>query len=227
MAITHNKGFFGVWADIIYLKQAVLFWRRGKLKGKPPSNQAHCQRRRHPLPGIRDVSVARGANLSSLPPCASPLPLPVPLSQPTVNLVPGSHRGPDGGNLIARQGQDSALSMVLRRAGLDVIIKLDRTSFKSMPPPDVWRPPAVGVKVLTSPPWQVNTSAQTHTSDAAAYRSAALCWRDKHQFHWRLRVKYSFRFAVILRELRETRPVEAGCRAFVRIPFFPPPFFFL
>lgn len=151
----------------------------------------------------------RGANLSS-----------VPLSQPTVNLVPGSHRGPDGGNLIARQGQDSALSMVLRRAGLDVIIKLDRTSFKSMPPPDVWRPPAVGVKVLTSPPWQVNTSAQTHTSDAAAYRSAALCWRDKHQFHWRLRVKYSFRFAVILRELHETRPVEAGCRAFVRILFF-------
>lgn len=45
-----------------------------------------------------------------------------------------SHRGPDGGNLIARQGQDSALSMVLQRGRLDVIIKLDRTSFKSMPP---------------------------------------------------------------------------------------------
>lgn len=57
---------------------------------------------------------------------------------PILNLVqPGSRRGPDGGNLIARQGQDSALSMVLRRPGLDVIIKLDRTSFKSMPPPDV------------------------------------------------------------------------------------------
>lgn len=79
-------------------------------------------------------------------------PLSLSPSQPIVNLVLGSHRGPDGGNLIARQGQDSALSMVLRRGSLDVIIKLDRTSFKSMPPPDVWRPPAVGVKVLTSPP---------------------------------------------------------------------------
>lgn len=45
-----------------------------------------------------------------------------------------SHHGPDGGNLIARQGQDSALSTALRRGSLDVIVKLDRTSFKSMPP---------------------------------------------------------------------------------------------
>ena len=73
------------------------------------------------------------------------------LPQPIAKLL-GSHRGPDGGNLIARQGQDGALSMVLRRGSLDVIIKLDRTSFKSLPPPDVWRPTAVGVKVLTSPP---------------------------------------------------------------------------
>lgn len=92
-----------------------------------------------------------------------------------------------------------------------VIIKLDRTSFKSMPPPDVWRPPAVGVKVLTSPPWQVNTSTQTHTSHAAAYRSAALCWRDKHRAHWRSWVKNSLRSCVIPRTARD--PGSSDCAA--------------
>ncbi|KAI9521631.1 hypothetical protein NQZ68_003785 [Dissostichus eleginoides] len=53
-----------------------------------------------------------------------------------VNLVLGSHRGPDGGNLIARQGQDSALSMVLRwgmQAGCYHQIRQDKFQIDATP----------------------------------------------------------------------------------------------
>lgn len=90
----------------------------GRILKKKTSNKVNSQCK----PGV--VERARLSRPPSLPPS----------SQSKLGAGLSRHQGPDGGNLIARQGQDSALSMVLWRGRLDVIIKLDRTSFKSMPP---------------------------------------------------------------------------------------------
>lgn len=85
-------------------------------------------------------------------------------------VVVGGEGG--GGNLIARRGQDSALSMVLRRLRPGCYHQIRQDKFQ-IDARDVSRPPAVGVKVLTSPPSLLlnrQVSTKTHTPDAAVSR---------------------------------------------------------
>lgn len=88
-----------------------------------------------------------------------------------------------GGNLIARRGQDSALSMVLRLHWPGCYHQIWQDKFQ-IDARDVSRPPTVGLKVLTSPPPTPHPIGQhKHTPLMLQPReSAAPRWRDKRRF---------------------------------------------
>lgn len=151
--------------------------------------------------------------MSSFPFSLLPLSL---FSHPTVDSVqPGSNRGPDGGNLIARRGQDSALSMVLRwlRPGCYHQIRQDKFQIDAR---DVSRPPAFGVKVPNkSPPpkptsWQVSTNTQPWCCSLAGQRLRV--GEISAGFHWRHSVEVQLKVRGC--SARDSPPVESMPKVF-------------